>query len=70
MQFIDIVFDRPPGHQSSSLVEVEDEMGHSVKCGTWRERDGYWVLRITPSDIQSLEPPDPPGWEGGFADNH
>lgn len=45
--FIDIVFDGPPGPQSGRFVEVENEKGESISVGEWIERaDGYWVLRI------------------------
>jgi hypothetical protein len=47
MEFIDIVFDGPPGHESGRFVEVEDGHGHSINAGEWLERvDGLWVLRI------------------------
>jgi hypothetical protein len=42
-----IVFDGPPSHESGRFVEVEDETGHSVNAGEWRERrDGLWELVI------------------------
>ena len=45
--YIDIVFDGPPSHESGRFVEVEDRFGRSINFGTWVEReDGYWVLRI------------------------
>lgn len=48
--FIDIVFDGPPSHESGRFVEVENAKGESIKFGEWVERaDGYWALRI-PAD--------------------
>jgi hypothetical protein len=45
--FMDIVFDGPPGHESGRFVEVEDQSGHSISVGEWRDRgDGLWALRI------------------------
>ena len=42
---IRVVFDAPPGRDMPTLVEVEDENGHCVDVGRWRERpDGYWEL--------------------------
>lgn len=45
-EHIDIVFDGPPSHESGRFVEVEDEIGASVKVGTWIEEGDYWRLRI------------------------
>lgn len=46
-QYIDVVFDGPPGPESGRFVEVEDQSGASVSVGEWIERDdGYWVLRM------------------------
>jgi hypothetical protein len=45
--FVDIVFDGPPGHLSGRFVEVENESGASIRLGEWVHRvDGYWALRI------------------------
>lgn len=45
--YIDIVFDGPPGHESGRFVEVEDSTGKSIHVGEWIQReDGYWALRI------------------------
>lgn len=47
MNFVDIVFDGPPSHESGRFVEVEDSSGKSIKFGEWVERpDGFWALRI------------------------
>jgi hypothetical protein len=44
---INIVCDGPPGPQASRFIEVEDDNGHSINVGDWRERDGgHWALRI------------------------
>lgn len=48
MQFVDIVFDGPPSHESGRFVEVENERGKSISLGEWVHRaDGYWALRIS-----------------------
>lgn len=53
-EYIDIIFDGPPSHQSGRFVEVEDESGASVKVGEWIERDdGFWALRIPRNKINS-----------------
>lgn len=45
--YIDIVFDGPPGPEAGRFVEVENAQGASIRVGDWIERpDGYWVLRI------------------------
>ena len=47
MNYIDVVFDGPPGHESGRFVEVENSEGISIRIGEWIQRpDGYWVLRI------------------------
>jgi len=47
-QFIDIVFDGPPGSQSGRFIEVEQPPGTSIAFGEWLQRpDGLWVLRIS-----------------------
>ena len=46
-EYVDIVFDGPPGPQPPRFIEVEDAAGNSIKFGEWIERDdGDWVLRI------------------------
>ena len=50
-QYIDIVFDGPPGPQAGRFVEVEDANGKGFSFGKWVQReDGYWALRIPPMD--------------------
>jgi hypothetical protein len=47
MDYIDIVFDGPPGPAAPRFVEVEDSQGRSINYGEWVQRpDGYWALRI------------------------
>jgi hypothetical protein len=54
--YIDIVFDGPPSHESGRFVEVENSAGESIRIGEWVERpDGYWALRIP---TNQLNPPD------------
>lgn len=46
-EYIDIVFDGPPSHESGRFVEVESPPGTSISFGEWIHRDdGYWVLRF------------------------
>lgn len=48
-EFIDVLFDGPPSHESGRFVEVEDSQRRGIRAGEWVERDdGYWVLRIRP----------------------
>lgn len=45
--YIAIVFDGPPSHESGRFVEVNDSHGKSIDIGTWVSRgDGSWELRI------------------------
>lgn len=45
--YVDIVFDGPPSHESGRFVEVEDASGRSIRYGEWVERpDGLWALRL------------------------
>ncbi len=54
--FVDVVFDGPPGAESGRFVEVEDQERRSIALGQWVKRhDGYWVLRITRTDLARLE---------------
>jgi len=46
-EYLDVVFDGPPGPQSGRFIEVETNTGRSVSFGEWVKReDGYWALRI------------------------
>lgn len=44
--YIDIVFDGPPSHESGRFVEVEDPSGASISVGEWIEDGEFWRLRI------------------------
>jgi len=45
--YIDIVFDGPPGPVAGRFVEVEDSARRSIRFGEWTKRDdGFWVLRV------------------------
>jgi hypothetical protein len=49
--YIDIVFDGPPGPVCGRFVEAESPAGCSVNAGEWIDRgDGLWALRIR-SDV-------------------
>lgn len=53
--YIDIVFDGPPSHESGRFVEVEDANGASIRVGEWVERsDGYWALRLPHADDRNV----------------
>lgn len=54
--YIDIVFDGPPGPTPGRFVEVEDADGKSIRVGEWVQRDDfYWVLRLPdPDEIARL----------------
>ena len=44
---IRIIFDGSPGPTAGRFVEVENELGRSIKFGEWHEdRDGFWSLRF------------------------
>lgn len=46
-EYIDVVFDGPPGPDGIRFIEVEDESGCSISAGEWIERsDGFWALRL------------------------
>lgn len=56
-QYIDIVFDAPPGPEPGRFIEVEDTSGNSIRVGEWMERDdGAWVLRITRQEFARVLP--------------
>ena len=55
-QYIDIVFDGPPGPESGRFVEVESPPGTSIRLGVWIELDGgLWALRVRKDDL-AVEP--------------
>jgi hypothetical protein len=46
-EFVDVVFDGPPGPVCGRFVECEGPDGRSVRVGEWIDRgDGFWALRI------------------------
>lgn len=48
-QYVDIVFDGPPGYKSGRFVEVENDSGQSIRFARWVKReDGYWAIRLKP----------------------
>lgn len=48
MKNIDIVFDRKPGHEGATFIDVEDADGKSIEFGLWiRRTDGTIALRFT-----------------------
>ena len=50
-QVVRMVFDRPPGRDMPTLIEIEDQSGRAINVGQWREReDGYWELVISLRD--------------------
>lgn len=59
---------------------IENEYGEEVIPGflppnaQWRcqsyARAQVVLKEMIAEAIENYEPPDPPGWEGGFADNH
>ncbi len=53
--YIDIVFDGPPGPVCGRFVETEDSSGKGIRAGEWVDRpDGYCVLRIpTDADLRA-----------------
>ena len=54
-EFIDIVFDGPPGPEAGRFVEVENSEGRSISIGEWIKRpDGFWALRF-PANLRALE---------------
>jgi hypothetical protein len=47
VEFVDVVFDGPPSHESGRFIEVENLRGESVGRGEWIDRgNGYWALRL------------------------
>lgn len=44
--FVDIVFDGPPGPEAGRFVEVEDSSGKSISVGEWVQDGIFWRLRI------------------------
>lgn len=47
-----IVFDKMPGPEGCTFIEVEDEDGKGLRVGEWMNRDdGYVALHIGPEDL-------------------
>lgn len=68
MNYIDVVFDGPPSHESGRFVEVEDPTGKSVSVGEWIDRsNGLWALRIPRSPVGQMMPEHPRFSEIGSA---
>lgn len=45
--YIAVVFDGPPSHESGRFVECETPDGRSINVGEWVQRDDWlWELRI------------------------
>lgn len=56
--YIDIVFDGPPSHESPRFVEVESPAGRGIRFGEWVERpDGFWALRFSKSLVAAAPSP-------------
>lgn len=54
---IDVVFDKLPGAQGSTFIEIETPDGRGVKVGDWLTRsDGSVALRITEDHLRALPP--------------
>lgn len=63
-EFIDIVFDGPPGPVAGRFVEVEGSDGASLSVGAWIDRgNGLWALRI---ERQLAEPKGCPVHDGAM----
>lgn len=53
--YVDILFDGPPAHESGRFVEVNDFNGNSISLGTWVElANGLWALRITHRNFKEV----------------
>jgi hypothetical protein len=54
-EYIRVVFDGPPSHESGRFVEVETEHGNSISFGEWVEgTDGLWYLQFpNPAALQA-----------------
>lgn len=45
--YIDVIFDGPPSHDSGRFVEVNGSDGRSIDAGGWIKcGNGLWCLRI------------------------
>lgn len=51
--YIDIVFDGPPGPTCGRFIEVENSAGASISAGEWVDRgEGLWALRIPKHSLE------------------
>jgi hypothetical protein len=53
-QYLDVVFDGPPGPEGGTFVEVESPAGVAVHVGEWVQPtpdDSRWRLRLTLKDF-------------------
>jgi hypothetical protein len=48
LQYIQVVFDGPPGPEGGRFVEVENHMGKSMSVGHWAERTGGFHVLVLP----------------------
>lgn len=67
--------------QDSEGFFIEDEYGEEInpiwvvgltagwRCQSYAKAEEvlHYMVQL---ELDNQEPPDPPGWEGGFADNH
>jgi hypothetical protein len=56
-------------HVAADAIKEKDGGDPTTETG-WRSDelfDAFWEINAA---IDNYEPPDPPGWEGGFAENH
>lgn len=55
MKEIRFVIDGPPGKEPGRFVEVENELGHSIRVGTWVQKNNHWFLRLTSADFPAQD---------------
>ena len=59
--FIRVVFDGPPSHESGRFIEVETLDGKGINFGEWEHDEKYWYLKIpvgrkpTPATAEEVE---------------
>lgn len=60
MEYIDVLFDGPPGPEGPRFVEVHDDDGNPIRIGAWIEgAHGRWSLRIPMAPPKPMAPPAP-----------
>ena len=53
--FVDLVFDCPPGPKAPQLIEVVDDAVRNVEVGKWIERpDRRWALRMDNTHLHDV----------------